>query len=132
MFLNQLTSAEKEAFVSLSIHAAKANGIVDDAEYEMIEEYCKEMGIAFFDARNVTDMDRIVGVFVDAEKRHKKIALLEILGLMHADGNYDDKEKSFVVEYAKKIGLSEVDVNIQSELIDKYLKLLSEMYESIQ
>ncbi len=77
-------------------------------------------------------MDRIVGVFADAEQTHKKIVLLEILGLLHADGHYDDKEKSFVVEYAKKIGLTEEDVNVQSGLIDKYLILLKEMYDAIQ
>ncbi len=42
------------------------------------------------------------------------------------------KEKSFVVEYAKKIGLTEEDVNVQSGLIDKYLILLKEMYDAIQ
>ncbi len=132
MFLNKLTSAEKEAFVSLSVHAAKVNGIVEDAEYEMIEEYCKEMGIVFFDAKNIIEMDRIVGVFKDAEEKNKKIVLLEIIGLLHADSNYDEKEKSFAVEFAKKIGLTEDDVNIQSGLIDKYLVLLKEMYDAIQ
>ncbi len=132
MFLNQLTSAEKEAFVSLAVHAAKANGIVEDAEYEMIEEYCKEMGISFFDAQNVIEMDRIVGVYKDAEEKHKKIVLLEMLGLLHADGCYDDVEKTFVDEYAKKVGLSEADIEKHSELIDKYLKLVKEMYDAIQ
>ena len=132
MFLNQLTSPEKEAFVSLAVHAANANGIADEAEYEMIEEYCKEMGIAFFNANNVIDLDKIIDVFKDAEGKHKKIVILEILGLLHADGNYDEKEKTFVSEYAKKIGLNDSDVEMQSALIDKYIELVKEMYDAIQ
>ncbi len=132
MFLNQLTPAEKEAFVSLAVHAANANGIIEDTEYDMLEEYCKEMGITFFDAKNIIDMDRIVGVFKNAEIKHKKIVLLEILGLLHADGHYDEKERSFVKEYASKIELVEADVDLHSGLIDKYLGLVKEMYNAIQ
>ena len=46
MFLNRLDPIEKEAFVSLAVKAAEANGQVADEEYQMIEEYCMEMGIA--------------------------------------------------------------------------------------
>ncbi|MBE5899892.1 MAG: hypothetical protein E7279_09860 [Lachnospiraceae bacterium] len=132
MFLNRLTLAEKEAFVSLAVHAANANGIAEDKEYEIIEEYCKEMGISFFDAKNVIDMDRIINVFKDAEEMHKKIALLETLGLLYADGSYDDKEKKFVTDYANRIGLNDSDVEIQDGLINRYLDLIKEMCETLQ
>ena len=132
MFLNQLTTAEKEAFISLSVHAANANGIVDEAEYEMLEEYCKEMGIAFFDAKNVLGMDKIESVFKDATSRNKKIALLEILGLLHADGNYDNKESDFIINYSQKIGLSEADVKKYSGFVNRYLSLVKEMAETLQ
>lgn len=42
MFLNRLELIKKEAFVSLAVKAAEANGHVADEEYQMIEEYCKE------------------------------------------------------------------------------------------
>ena len=38
MFLDQLNSKEQEAFLSLSVHAAKANGVVEEEEKDMIEE----------------------------------------------------------------------------------------------
>ncbi len=131
MFLNQLTLAEKEAFVSLTVHAANANGIFEENEYKIIEEYCKEMGIAFFDAKNVMSMNRIVEIFKEAEEKHKKIVLLETLGLLHADGFYDEKEKKFVIDYANKIGLKDSDVETQSVLIDRYIGLVKEIYDTI-
>ncbi len=131
MFLKQLTPAEKEAFISLCVHAASANDIVEEKEFEMIEEYCKEMGISFFDASKVIEIDRVINVFSDSETRHKRIVLLEILGLLHADGCYDNNEKYFVFDLANKIGLSEADVLLQSELIERYLSLVQEINNAL-
>lgn len=130
MFLNQLTSAEKEAFISLSVHAAKANGIIEETEYKMLEEYCKEMGVAFFDIKNSIDIGRIIGVFKDAEEKHKKIVLLEIIGMLHADGKVDEQERSFAIDFAKKIGLEEGTVKTYFDLIARYLGLVNEIYQS--
>ena len=59
MFLNQLSLEEKEAFLSLSVNAAKANGEFTAEEHLMIEEYCREMGIAFFDMSETKTVDEI-------------------------------------------------------------------------
>ncbi len=131
MFLNQLTVLEKEAFISLSIHAAKANWVFADEEYAILEEYCMEMGIAFFDAENIKPIDVIVDVFKESTDHNKKIVLLEILGLVYSDGKFDEREKAFVKEYARKIGLTDSDVEKQTKLINKYLGVLKEIVEAI-
>lgn len=41
MFLNQLSNREKNAFISLSVKISEANGVFDELEKEMIQEYCK-------------------------------------------------------------------------------------------
>ena len=43
MYLNQLNLTEKNAFMSLSIHAANADGVVDDSETLLFQNFCKEM-----------------------------------------------------------------------------------------
>lgn len=131
MFLNQLTAVEKEAFISLSVQAAKANGILATEEYVMIEEYCREMGIPSFDTENIKSMDEIVEVFQKSSERNKKIVLLEILGLVFSDGEYDTQEKTFIYDYAKKIGLTETDIVQQTELIKKYLAILNDITKAI-
>jgi len=127
MFLNQLTMLEKESFISLSIHAAKANGIFADEEYAMLEEYCKEMGIAFFDANNVKSLEQVFDVYKDSDEKNKKIVLFEILGLLFSDGAYDDLEKKFAIDFAEKVGLSKEIVEMQTELLIRYLDLVKEI-----
>ena len=132
MFLNRLTLLEKETFISLGVRAAEANGIIVEEEYLALEEYCKEMGIAFFDVRNLRDMEYIVSVFSKSEKSHKRIVLLELLGLMHIDKSYDEQEKEFVEKFANNIGLDSSEVSAQEKLIKKYLELIREISSEIE
>lgn len=127
MFLGKLSEKEKHAFISLSVHAANANGVFADEEKMMIQEYCKEMGIPFFDAENTAPMDEVVAVFKESDISIKKIVLLETLGLLYSDGVFDDSEKGFINEYAKKIGLTDEDVEKQKEAIKEYLEALKKV-----
>ena len=89
------------------------------------------MGIPFFDAENAISMEEVVEVFKDSELRIKKIVLLETLGLVYSDGMFDDSEKGFVNDYAKRIGLTDEDVNKQTEAIKEYLEALKKIAEAI-
>lgn len=131
MFLKELTPEEKEAFISLCIHAASANSILEDTEFEMIEEYCKEMGIAFFNPKRVIDIDKVIELFSDSEVRHKKIVINGIFGLMYADGSYDKKEKDFFYDLAYKIGLSEHEVMVQADLMERYMRIVREISNTL-
>ncbi|MCR4912359.1 MAG: hypothetical protein K5983_01245 [Lactobacillus sp.] len=131
MFLGKLSEKEKYAFISLSVHASNSNGIFADEEKMMIQEYCREMGIPFFDAENACPMDDVVNVFKESDITIKKIVLLETLGLLYSDGVFDDSEKGFINEYAKKIGLTDEDVEKQTKAIKVYLEALKEVAKAI-
>ena len=131
MLLNQLTLMEKETFISLVMKAAEANGVVVAEEYNMFEAYCKEMGIAFFDAKNIKTMDSIIDIYKQSDEKNKKIVLFETIGLMYADKVYDEKEQNFILDFAKKIGLTDEDVKICTKLIIKYLDVLKEIMENV-
>ena len=131
MFLKELTPEEKEAFIGLCVHAASANSIVEDTEFEMIEDYCKEMGIAFFNINKAIDIDRAINLLSNSETRHKKIVFNGILGLLNADGSYDKKEKDFIFDLAYKIGLTEHDVMVQSDLMERYLRIVRKISNTL-
>ncbi len=131
MFLNRLTVLEKENFVSLALHAAESNEVVTDEEYAMFEEYCREMGIAFFDSKNEKPLDEVISFFKESDLRSKKIVLLEMIGLMYADGSYDELEKKFVLDFSSGIGLSDKDVEKMEKLILEYLSFTEKVVEEI-
>ena len=53
--------------------------------------------------------------------------LLEILGLVYADGTYDDNEKGFVLRFVKEIGLTEEIAEAQTVAIKEYLEVLKKI-----
>ena len=131
MFLGKLSEKEKNAFISLSVHASNSNGDFAEEEKMMIQEYCKEMGIPFFDANNAISMDEVIAVFLESERSIKKIVLIETLGLVYSDGVFDESEKGFISDFAKKIGLTEEDVVKQTAAIKEYLAALKKVAEAI-
>lgn len=131
MFLNQLNQREKEAFISLSIHAGKANGVLEENEIVMVREYCQEMELPMYDDKDIAPLSDVYGVFKSSDERIKKIVLLEVLGLIYADGNYDEDEKSFVTNFAEAISLSEQTVEDLTIAIKDYLNVLKRISELI-
>lgn len=129
MLLNKLTDVEKDAFISLSIHAANANNVFAEEEKALIQDYCKEMGIVFFDSDSIITLEELKRIYADSSTDHKKIVLFELMGVVYADGSYDDKEKDFVKEFAGAIGLSDKDVEVQTKLIEKYTAILGEIVQ---
>lgn len=127
MFLNKLNKNEKELFLSLAIYAAEANGVVEEQEKAMIKAYSKEMDLVSFDMNSVRPFDEITSVFRDSLSENKKIVVLEIIGLMNADGSYDESEKNFVCKLASSIGVSVDSVNKLSALTDRYRELVEEI-----
>ena len=73
----------------------------------------------------------IVDVFKQSELSVKKIVLLETLGLLYSDGEVDDSEKKFINVYARKIGLTDEDVEKQTIAIKEYLDALKKVTEAI-
>lgn len=132
MFLNQLSEKEKESFASLTIHAAKANGVIEQEENIMMQEYCNEMNILYVDIDDATAMDEIVGVFVNSSERVKKIVLLELLGLMYADGTYDNEEKTFVDNFAVKIGFNVETITKINEVLIEYLDVTKKILKILE
>jgi len=132
MFLNRLDHAEKEAFLSLAVTAAKANGKYTDEEYQMIEEYCREMGITFFDSQNVKSIDEIISIYSGAEEQHKKIAILEIIGFMYAEGNYDDEERAFVKNFSDGIGVTQDTVSKFEENLVSYMDMTRKLSKCVE
>ena len=132
MFLNRLDFVEKEAFISLAVKAAESNGYIADEEYQMIEDYFKEMGIAFFDSKNLKPMEDVIRIYSEADNQDKRVAVLEIVGLMYADGGYDSKEKEFVDDFANRIGITQDAVRKIEDTVMKYISITRELFECIE
>lgn len=123
MFLNELSNEEKENFIFLAVEAANANGELADEEYLMLQEYCREMGIVYLNVDETHKLDNIISVFSISSKRIKKIVVFELLGLLAADGAFDEKERTFLTKFSNGIGITSNEVNVLQKLLKEYLSM---------
>ena len=131
MFLNDLSQVEKKAFLSLAVQAAQSNDDLAAEQEAMIKEYCRETGFATFDIEKAESMDALIELFKNSAVQNRKIILLETVGLMYADGTYDETEKAFVSKLADEIGLSAETKKKLETLIERYLDLTKDILECI-
>ena len=131
MFLNRLSASEKVAFISLSIYAARANDIISEREYSILEEYYKETGVTFYDIANIKPIEEVYEVFSNSDYSTKKAVLIELLNLLYADGSYDTLEKDFLEKFAISIGLSNEDLDQIIDLVWKYIDVINKIADVI-
>ena len=124
MFLDRLNDKEKEMFLDLTVYSAQANGVIEDTEKNMILQYCKEMGVAFYDISKLHSLEEVIAVFSKSSKEKKRIVLLEILGLCYADGDFDTVEQAFAKKFSQDIGLKDDLFDTLSRDIKEYSIIL--------
>ncbi|AXH14831.1 hypothetical protein CP985_01180 [Malaciobacter mytili LMG 24559] len=115
MLLMKLEAKEKFAFLQLAHYLARIDSVYGEKEKEIIEEYCAEMGIEneeFFDISDFS-LDETLKNF--KSKKSKKIVMLELMILIHADDSFDFKEKELIKVINNSFGFSQNNINYFSQ-----------------
>lgn len=127
MFLSELKPTLKELFLDVAIYLSMSDGDFSSTEEKMLMDMCNEMGIEKRKIATMEYRDALKKISEDVTEREKRIILLEIAGIVLADGNYSEEEmnvvkeigESLTIDYAK---FKEVIV-IVKELLDTYTKI---------
>lgn len=132
MFLNYLEPENKERFLKICMHAALANGIIDDEEEMVLDSYCREMEMPI----HMPDMDDTLEDLIQelqasATKMEKNIIVLETLALVKLDGVYEEKEQNFIKNLKNELGVSELSLSDLSELLDQYIEIDQKLFDLV-
>ena len=126
MYLQELKAEQKELFLDLSILLSSSDNNFSIEEKSLIKQICAEMQI---EERytSTAKFDDIVNKLVDiSTKKHKRIMLIELAGIILVDGEYSDEEKQFLDDVGKKFSIPKVEIEKMilrvSELHDVYKK----------
>lgn len=132
MFLNQLAKENKELFLKVCIHAAWSNGVFVNEEKEMIFAYCREMCISENAPEYDGTIDAVIAELAEkASDKEKNIIVLEILGLVKADGVYEEKEVEFMNSLVSRMKVKEGVLSKLNSLITIYTTVCNELFLTI-
>lgn len=130
MLLNALQEKNRELFLEICVHAAMANNVLDKEEQEMIFAYCREMSIQEHIPDMEDSLERIaVKLAMQTDDAEKRIIALEILGLVKADGRFDEKEKDFFDRLIAGLQIEQDTVSRLESLLERYSAVCKEIYD---
>lgn len=127
MFLSELKDEQKDLFLDLGIHLSMSDGEFSETEKNTICQMCKEMGIDERLEQNVDFDIALSRLGKNATVREKRIVLLEIAGVVMADGVYSPEEKAEVEKISDALGVDyfhcENAISLVKDLFVVYSKI---------
>ena len=130
MYLNKLNYEEKKAFLELAHYVAGANGVVEDAEKNMIAQYCVEMEIQDISYQKKT-FETIIASFENSSKTIKNIIMIEIIGLCMSDGEYDSEETGIVDKISSGLGIEKEYIKELENDLREYYAVVTKMTKHV-
>lgn len=130
MFLNALQEENKELFLALCVHAARANGTFENDEEEMIYAYCREMSLIEHIPEDIDEVDNLIKIMKEKTSDiEKKIVVMELLGFFDLDVVND--EKKFMTKVINGLNVKPKVVDSLTCLLKDYISAYKKLYTFI-
>lgn len=128
MFLATLNKNEKEQFLSLAVAVIKADGVVEEAEKEMLNAYATEMQVNLSNITIKDDVENVISSLANSSTETTQRAIfVELLALAFADGDYAAEEKEVVQKVAQGFGLKADFIERAVNLQDSFTAVCSSL-----
>ena len=115
MLLMKLQPKEKFSFLQLAHYLARIDNEYGEKEEEIILEYCAEMGIENDNDFELDDFNLEDTLKDFKSNKSKKIVILELMILIHADDKFDLKERTLITEINTAFDFSIKDIEFYSQ-----------------
>jgi hypothetical protein len=96
--LELLNKEEQKALMELLCYMAKADGVVEDLEEEILEQYADLVEVDFSTLCGTLTPEELLPTFTNMVSR--VVVLQELLRLSHLDGFFSDDEQSAILDLA--------------------------------
>lgn len=130
MFLNLLNQNEGENFLELAEIAMKVNGVKKESERSVVQTYKNEMSLKDY---NITGKkyDSIIKLFKSSEKRKKRAIIIELAGVLDADGEIDKGEHDWIIGLGTDLNFRDSEIRKMVRWVEDFNDLLEEGYRYI-
>ncbi len=127
MFLSKLKSEEMELFLDLGIHLASCDGDFALVEKENIIQMCQEMGIEKRLDAKLSFNEALEQLSKLSNNYEKKIILLELAGIVMADGVCSPEEKELLMNIITTLNMKDSDCDAVIKLVSSLYSVYSEI-----
>lgn len=126
MFLGNFSKEEQAVFLNLAYTMMYADHEVKDDEREKFQLYQREVEADITKAE-VVDFAAEIAKLQNLDLPKKKMMLFELLGIAFADFEYADDERILIEQAASFLGVSPVDTDRMTTLVQDILRIYEEV-----
>ncbi|MBQ3113015.1 MAG: hypothetical protein IJC05_01455 [Phascolarctobacterium sp.] len=130
MFLSFLNEREGKLFLELANIAMNVDGEVVEGERTAFHNYKVELGLQDYVLQNKSYKD-VVMAFQGSKKNVLRAIIVEIGGVLDADGKIDVDEENWLTTLGKEWGFKELEIKKLIRWIQEFNDLLEEGYNLI-
>jgi hypothetical protein len=105
MYLDLLNKEERESFLELARFSIGLNGESKEEEEEVLSGFKHECQMADYVAHRQESIDKIILSLKGSTKKIKKIILIELFGILLADGEVCENEAKFIDSLAESFDI---------------------------
>jgi len=117
MYLHLLKEEEQKDFLELAYHLMGIDGTHQDEEITVFESYKHECSLQEYIISKQNNLESIISNFRISSVKTKKIILIELFGILLADGEVHENEKTFINHIATSFEITEEEL----EKINKWV-----------
>mgnify|MGYP001162298388 CR=1 FL=1 len=129
MFLSELNIGEKKNFLELAYYSMGLNGEHKDVESLVFDSFVHECELPGYTLQKQDKIESIVKVLSKSSNKHKKILLIELYGILLADGEVCMSEADFMQDLAKAFGFDSAEVERLQSWVEEMNSLVEKGYE---
>jgi hypothetical protein len=131
MYLTELNIGEKKNFLELAKFAMGLNGEHKLEEQEIFSSFVHECGLQSFNPQKQDSIDSVIKVLSKSSQKAKRIVMIELFGILLADGNVCDVEADFMGQLANNFDIAAYEYQRYQRWVEAMNDIVSEGYSLI-
>jgi uncharacterized tellurite resistance protein B-like protein len=131
MYLHLLSKPEQELFLELAHHAMFTDKKVSVDEKEIFDTYVHECQLFEYTLQHKEDLDYVLNELAKSKKMAKKLILVELLGVVLADDEYNELEKEFIEKTANAFGVNDYELSRLQRWVEDFNDIVERGFELV-
>jgi len=110
MYLHLLEENEKKDFLELAYHLMGVDGTHQDEEVAIFESYKHECSLHEYIISKQNNLENVINCFKTTSLKTRKIILIELFGIVLADGEVHENEETFITHLATSFNITDEEL----------------------
>ena len=130
MFLSTFQKEEQDAFLALAKQLVAADGVLDENEIQLMNQFLQEMGV-MDDQVEIMTMGAALEALGKSSMTVKKQIFIELVGLSKCDDSLDTNEEEILKHMASELGIAEETAAKLRACVEELFGVYNKMEELI-